>query len=144
MFYLHYLMFCTVIHIAENKSIDDSLTIIYFTTNVSKYQERSLFSIQLVSFWNFQKHASTDQMDPSGIHNLFGRSTINWQQCSCPWIPAHMPSCRWARRTLLPRSWGAGLPKRYDLTKQGSSWTVQPIRELHKSPILTHLDYLDE
>ena len=69
-------MFCTVIHIEENKSIDDSWTIIYFTTSVSKYQEKSLFSIQLVSFWNFQKHASTDQMDPSGIHNLFGRSTL--------------------------------------------------------------------
>ena len=76
MLYRHYLLFCTVIHIEENKSIDDSLTIIYFTTSVSKYQERSLFSIQLVSFWNFQKHASTDQMDPSGIHNLFGRSTL--------------------------------------------------------------------
>ena len=52
----------------RNKSNEDSL--IYFTASVSRDQEKSLFLIRLVSFWNFQKHASIGQMDPSGIHEL--------------------------------------------------------------------------
>ena len=71
-------------------------------------------------------------MDPSGIHNLFGRSTLIGKNAR---VRETLPTCRRVdeRGELSCR----------DLEALAYLKKIQPIRELQKSPILTHLDYLD-
>ena len=82
-------------NIKNNQVIKDASISIYFTASVSKDQERSLFLIQLVLFWNFQMHALIDQTGPLGIQKLLSmdgsKHAIKFVKRIC--VHKSLPTC---------------------------------------------------
>ena len=116
----------------KNKSIEDHLIMIYLTTSVSKCQERSLFLIQLVSFWNFQKHASTGQMDPSGIYEVPEPSTVLSSQC--PSVKVSVDPCPHAIMSMSTAYSSAEILRRW-LTLIIRSYLMRRINQLESLKI---------